>query len=80
MNSILSFPFFLFLTNYLHLEILLIQSFLIKLIIYQDFTLAYFVQRLTTPLGPELCVKINTSPAQVTCALDPFISCEYMIG
>ena len=80
LNSILSFPFFLFLTNCLYLEILLIQSFSIKLIIYQDFTLAYFVQRLTTPSGPELCVKINTSPAQVTCALDPFISCEYMIG
>jgi hypothetical protein len=60
-NSILSFPFFLFSTNCRYLEILLIQSFLIKLIIYLDFTLAYFVQRLTTPLGPELCVKINTS-------------------
>ncbi len=79
-NSILFFPFFLFSTNCLHLEILLIQSFLIKLIIYLDFTLAYFVQRLTTSLGPELCVKINTSPAQVTCALDPYISCEYIIG
>ena len=79
-NSTLSFPFFLFSTNCRYLEILLIQSFLIKLIIYLDFTLAYFVQRLTTPLGPELCVKINTSLAQVTCALDPFISCEYMIG
>ena len=79
-NSILSLPFFLFSTNCRYLEILLIQSFLIKLIIYLDFTLVYFVQRLTTPLGPELCIKINTSLAQVTCALDPFISCEYMIG
>ncbi len=79
-DCLVCFPFFLFSTNCRYLEILLIQSFSIKLIIYLDFTLAYFVQRLTTPLGPELCVKINTSLAQVTCALDPFISCEYMIG
>ncbi len=80
MNWILSFPFFLFLTNYLYLEILLIQSLLIELILLPGFHTRLLVQRLTTPLGPELCVKINTSPAQVTCALDPFIPREYMIG
>ena len=80
MNSILSFPFFLFLTNYLYLEILLIQSLLIKLILLPGFHISLLVQRLTNPLGPEWCVKMNTSPAQVTSALDPFNTCEYMIG
>jgi hypothetical protein len=74
------FPLFLILTNYLYLDILLIQSLSIKLILFPGFHTSLLVQRLTTPLGPDLCVKINTSPAQVTCALDPFIPCEYMIG
>ena len=67
MNSILSFPLFLILTNYLYLEILLIQSLSIKLILFPGFHTSLLVQRLTTPLGPELCVKINTSLAHVTC-------------
>jgi hypothetical protein len=53
---------------------------LIKLILLPGFHICSLVQRLTNPLGPEWCVKINTSPAQVTNALDPSISCEYMIG
>jgi hypothetical protein len=53
---------------------------LIRLILLPGFHTCLLVQRLTTPLGPDLCVKINTSPAQVTSALDPFNSCEYMIG
>ena len=73
------FPLFLILTNYLYLEILLIQSLLIKLILLLGFHISLLVQRLTNPLGPE-CVKMNTSPAQVTSALDPFNTCEYMIG
>jgi len=74
------FPLFLILTNYLYLEILLIQSLLIKLILLLGFHISLLVQRLTNPLGPEWCVKINTSPAQATSALDPFNTCEYMIG
>jgi len=53
---------------------------LIKLILLLGFHISLLVQRLTNPLGPELCVKMNTSPAQATNALDPFNSCEYMIG